>query len=122
MWCRAGRPRYENDSDYINYKNAKRIFRRMHRYGVEIYLNLLNQDLDKNVEIDADKFWKVVKSRKQKSVSKIGAGIKFQYQVVWDRKQLTEEWGHYFKSLYSPSDSSAAVYGRSYLQCKGDFR
>ncbi|XP_053398165.1 uncharacterized protein LOC128556626 [Mercenaria mercenaria] len=104
-WCRDGRPRNEASISYANYKNSKRVFRRMHRICIENYLTSIDQELDKTAEIDSDQFWKLVRHRKKKSQSKMSSGIKFHDTVVRDREQLTEQWGLYFKSLYSPAES-----------------
>ena len=51
---------------YIQYKYAKREFRRAHGQKVKTYLNDLEEDFDGNAETDSCAFWKLV-NRKRKT-------------------------------------------------------
>ena len=103
LWCREGRPRDITNLFYIEYKNAKRDFKRLHNYHVNQYLRQLDHEIDKTAEADSEKFWKIVNSRKNSTKCSSGAGIKFNDTIYRDKQDLTEQWGLYFKDLYSPS-------------------
>ena len=72
-----GRPRNTDYMKYKDYKEAKRAFRKLHRLVVNAYLSKQDSELDKIAEVDGNRFWKIVYSKKKGSRSRTGAGIKF---------------------------------------------
>lgn len=103
LWCCAGRPRDTNDPSYIQYKSAKCDFRRLHRKCVINFLQSLNEDIDRCAEIDSNRFWKLVNSRRRQGTPKRGAGINFNGNLIRDRDQVTDNWCNYFQNLYTPT-------------------
>ena len=100
QWCNAGRPRQCLKVSYRQYKAAKCDFKRLHRKVVSEYLKSLNDDIDRSAEINSCRFWKLVNARRKGNRSNIGAGIKFDNEVIRDRDQLTDTWCNYFNRLY----------------------
>jgi len=104
VWCQAGRPRDHMSKEYIDYKSRKTAFRAAHRRYVESFLSDLDRDLEDAAFRDSARFWKLLRSRKGKSKSTIGAGISFEGTVYRSREDICEQWAKYFRTLYSCSD------------------
>ena len=82
-------------------------FRKLHRVKVEQFLDGLNAEIDQAAEIDSAYFWKLVNQRKRSSNSSPGCEIKFNGVTYRDSKAKAEQWGSYFKEIYTPSISSS---------------
>ncbi|XP_045157960.2 uncharacterized protein LOC123524101 [Mercenaria mercenaria] len=106
IWCQHGRPKEKGNEHYTEYKSAKREFRRYHRYCTAQYMTELDREIDQTAELDSRMFWKLVNNRRKQSYRKLGAGMKFNDTVFWDQQEITEQWGHYFKKLYTPTADS----------------
>lgn len=104
-WCRAGRPRDPDVPEYQHYKNGKTAFRRAHRQCVLRYLSSLDDDLEEAARSNSTIFWNLVRSRRGKFRSTLGAGIRFDGEVYRSREDLTGQWARYFQRLYEPSIS-----------------
>ncbi|KAL4220325.1 hypothetical protein ACF0H5_020732 [Mactra antiquata] len=81
-WCGAGRPRNKCHEAYHNYKQAKCDFRRLHRRIVMNYLHQKDLELDQAAELDANRFWKTVKSRRQNKFGQNGTALNFDGEIV----------------------------------------
>ena len=68
-------------------------------------MSQLESELDRTAELDSYRFWRMVKSRRKNTSETLGSGIKFNGVTVRDRQQITANWGIYFKSLYTPTES-----------------
>jgi len=66
-WIDAGRPKC--GSVYHSYKDAKREFRRLHRYHTTQYMLTIDHDLDNMAQSNSGNFWKTIKKRKSKQQS-----------------------------------------------------
>ena len=62
---------------YKEYKDAKRLFRRVHRQIVDSHLLKVHEDIDKLAEVDSGMFWREVNKRRKKSTSEPGLEINF---------------------------------------------
>ena len=104
-WVSVGRPRDSNNVHYREYKNAKRLFRRVHRQVVESYCLKIHEDIDKLAEIDSGLFWREINKRRKQSTSDPGIEINFDGNIVRDPQLIANEWGNYFKQLYTPDSN-----------------
>lgn len=104
-WCRAGRPRDPDIQQYQQYKNGKAVFRRAHRRCVLQYMSSLDSDLESAARTNSARFWKLIKTRRGKYRSTLGAGIRFNGQMYRGREDLCEQWAKYFCEIYKPSTS-----------------
>ena len=66
-WIITGHPRDGDNEYYKSYKNAKKIFRRLHRQTVQNYLKQMHKDIDNLAEVDSGMFWREVKLRRKRS-------------------------------------------------------
>ena len=105
-WVAEGRPRGSMFSSFINYKEAKRLFRLQHRVCAENHLLELNAEIDQAAEVDSWFFWKKVNHCRQQSQTHAGSEIRFDNRVCRDPVDIVSEWVFYFKKLYSESNSS----------------
>ena len=71
-------------SSFINYKEAKRLFRLQHRVCAENHLLELNAEIDQAAEVDSRFFWKKVNHRRQQSQTHAGSEIRFDNRVCRD--------------------------------------
>ena len=99
-WIAEGRPRGCMFSSFINYKEAKRLFRLQQRVCAENYLLELNAEIDQAAEVDSRFFWKKVNSRRQQSQTHAGSEIRFDNRVCLDPVDIVSEWGFYFKKQF----------------------
>ena len=104
VWINDDRPRGNNYKSYKLYKIAKSKFRKLHRYHAQLYLNKLDEEIDRTAEIDQTQFWKLINKRR-KSKSQTGAEIKFNGVVYRDQSCITNQWQKYFQNLYTPSNN-----------------
>lgn len=105
-WVSCGRPRGKESSAYNIYKNAKRLFRKKHRYAVDEYFKKKVDEIDKLAEVDSSLFWRLVNGRRKQSASAPGAEINFNGRIASSPQEITDEWANYFRALYTPSENT----------------
>lgn len=98
---------FQTTKTFKKYKRLKVLFRQLHGRSVNSFVLELNNQLEKDAEIDKERFWRTVKSRKCKPSLVTGAGIKFSLKKNRSRGDLTAQWCEYFKNFYSISESPA---------------
>ena len=102
-WIESGRSRDPYNMFYRSYKQSKCKFRNMHRKCASNYLQKLNDDIDRAAELNITDFWKLVNARRNRSNVRAGVELEFDGTVYRDSKQITDQWGKYFRKLYTPS-------------------
>ena len=80
---------------YKECKDAKRLFRRIHRQIVDPYLLKVQNDIDK-----------LVNKCRKKSISEPGLEINFGGTNIRERQLIANEWGYYFQELFTPAQSA----------------
>ena len=105
-WILAGRPRGDVFIVYREYKEAKRVFRRMHRLASTKYIQQINADIDNAAGIESPLFWRLFNS-KQKQTQNMSNEIKFEHSVFRNSSEICHEWGAHFANLYSDTDSES---------------
>ncbi|MES9879758.1 MAG: reverse transcriptase family protein [Sedimenticola sp.] len=106
QWISDGRPRGDNYPSYVNYKEAKRSFRNLHRRQVDNYLTNINSEIDASAEFDRNYFWRLVNARRNKSCASPGVEMMFDNEITREPSTITEGWGQYFQKLYEPSNEA----------------
>ena len=100
LWIRAGRPRDIENPLYIEYKDAKRIFRKILRnLYAELERELFNK-IDIAAEKDQHLFWNLLnrnKGRKNRISELVANGSTYRTP-----KETTKVWSDYFHDLYTP--------------------
>ena len=102
IWIKAGRPRSSENPLLSDYKNAKRVFRRILR---NLYISLEREflnEIDKSAETDQHLFWNLLnrnKSRKSKY-----SEMTVNNKTYRTPREITQMWADYFSDLYSPKD------------------
>ena len=101
-WDAVGKPRDPDNSFLMAYKNCKRIFRSELRRKEREYETEQVSNLVETHDIDHVAFWSLVnKSRKHPpKVSPVDLGT----TILTDPEDICNEWGRYFKRLYTPKD------------------
>ena len=108
VWISEGRPRGNGYDSYLQYKEAKRIFRQYHRKCAQMYLKTQNEEIDRAAEVNSEYFWKLVNKRKNSnSVTNIGSEIKFDSHTCRDPEEICNQWSYYFGSLYKAADEDS---------------
>ena len=101
-WKQMGCPRGDHPC-YLEYKNAKRLFRQSQRQSEIEYEQQKIKDITKYHEIDQTFFWYLVNKRKECDKSahplKLANG-----KTVCNPSDICDEWSKYFESLYQPVD------------------
>ena len=105
-WITAGRPRDSSNTFYKEYKDAKRVFRRLHRQTVDSYCVQMHEDIDKLADVDSGLFWREINKRRKKSSSDPGSEINFNGNNVREPQLIATEWGNYFQELYTPDENN----------------
>ena len=103
VWIEGGKR--STGESYLEYKNSKRVFRKLHRIVVQRYIQKMYCEIDKAAELDHDTFWRLVNSRRKPSCSNPGSELCFDNVTCRDSESIAEGWGCYFSKLYSPSCS-----------------
>ena len=104
-WVRAGRPRDHENTYYIEYKDAKRKFRKEIRKCTYLYEKECMDEINKSNELDQKFFWYTV-NKKRKKTRKINP-IKNDHGVLLTNvEDIRNEWQNYYQKLYSKSQSS----------------
>ena len=107
LWIVNGRSRNPCNIFYVSYKRSKCKFRNLHRKCASLYLQKMNDDIDRAAELNSTDFWKLINSRKNRSNSRAGLELEFDGTIYRDSKQITDKWGEYFKKLYTPSTNDS---------------
>jgi len=68
-------------------------------------MSQLDSELDRTAERDSYRFWRIVKGSRKDTTEHLGSGIKFNGVTIRDLQQITDNWGLYFKSVYTPTES-----------------
>ena len=100
LWIRAGRPRDIENPLYIEYKDAKRIFRKILRnLYAELERELFNK-IDIAAEKDQHLFWNLLNRNKgwKNRISELVANG----STYRTPKEITKVWSDYFQDLYTP--------------------
>lgn len=101
VWILDNRPRGIPFTSYMEYKDAKRIFRQYHRKCADNYLKSLNEEIDSAAGLDSQYFWKLVNTRRNSSSANIGAEIRFDNKICRDPQEICGQWGRFFSCLYT---------------------
>lgn len=101
IWIRNGRPRDVGDLSYMNYKRAKREFRKELRrkaYEEEVqdFSHLANM-----YEINRSNFHKIM-SRRRKIRGNTQNGLKVDNRIVTDEVELLSIWKEHYEDLFTP--------------------
>lgn len=86
-WVMLGKP--QSGPAYIEYKNAKKHFRYLHRKKVNQFLVKTHEEIDKYAEIDSAYFWKLVNNRRKMSNTACGGEMIFNGSTYRDLRLST---------------------------------
>lgn len=100
VWIANGRPRNHDAPSYIEYKDAKRIFRqKLRRFSTEWAIKE-NEKLDTSAEVDQNSFWKLVNAKRTHKSGPPSKGLQFGSTFVKDPVCVIAGWGDYFANIY----------------------
>ena len=105
QWILCGKPRGNDHLTCVEYKNAKRIFRKIHRRKVLSYISKLHEEIDLYADIDSKLFWRCINRRRPKSRSAVGNELVFNDIVYRNPLLINENWATYFSDLYTPTEN-----------------
>ena len=105
MWIDEGRPKC--GSVYHSYKDAKREFRRLHRYHTTQYMLTIDHELDSMAQSNSVNFWKTIKKRKTKQQS-FSVGLEFDGVKARDPDRIRNDWANYLIYACRPLSVSLA--------------
>jgi hypothetical protein len=88
---------------YIDYKNSKKKFRKVHRQASLSHTENQEKEIDDAAEFDNNEFWRLINKRRKKTSYTSGFEMNFDGVLHKDPKIINEKWMCYFKDLYSPS-------------------
>ena len=100
QWINAGKPRNVTDPIYIQYKDAKMMFRAQQRHCVTQYEIDEMQEIEKRQDIDQRYFWYMV--NKYRRQTKCTYPIQDDYgNILINENEIRNEWTSYYKDLYN---------------------
>ena len=100
QWINAGKPRNATDPIYIQYKDAKRMFRAQQRRCVTQYEIDEMQEIEKCQDIGQRYFWYIV--NKYRRQTKCTYPIQDDNgNILINENEIRNEWTSYYKDLYS---------------------
>ena len=100
VWIKEGRPRDKSNTVFINYKEAKKIFRKQQRRNAYEYEKKSMKELASTQELDQKYFWYRVNKNKRalKSISPI---VGSDGEILTNVDDIRSDWNLYYKDLYS---------------------
>ena len=116
-WKAAGRPRDQNNPHWIQYKNAKREFRklqRQHEYNEEIKCM---KEIEAFGTIDCKMYWHIVNKSRKIQRKKISLIKDTNGVIVSDPETIRTIWADYFKNLFTCHDG---LQDNGYIEDIGD--
>ena len=98
-WVYLGRPKTENCVEWLEYKDAKRIFRREIKYIQNEYEKKEMEELIRTAECDKNKFWSRVK-RSRRNIKTNSYAVKNKKgTVVQELSEVVKVWEEHFSNL-----------------------
>ena len=105
-WITQGKLRGNIHPTYKMYKLAKALFRRKHRFYVQVYMKKQIEEIDRLAEVNSDLFWRHVNSRRKKSNSFSGSELNFNGRIVSTPQEVADGWAKHFETLYGRHEGS----------------
>ncbi len=103
-WLNAGRPR-ENHPAWLEYKEAKRLFRRDQRRASLAHETSYLDEVSKTQEIDQRAFWKLINKRRNPRNRHTNPVVNKEGNTIRDPDGIVRVWENYYGDLYTPSDA-----------------
>lgn len=105
-WKRNGQPRDEKNRYWLEYKEAKRLFRQEQRRAACLQGIKHVENLRKYGDLDQRRFWQIVrkKTKKRGSCSLVQPLVGANGDILTDPDDIREGWRSYYEKLYTPLD------------------
>ena len=101
IWVEAGRPRESDNAYFLNYKNAKREFRKaLRRKAYEHEVKCFENDVCL-FDMDRCNFQKIM-SKKRKWHGNDKNELKVDGRIIRDENELLDVWKRHYEDLYTP--------------------
>ena len=106
-WLKEGPPRGRNYKSFCEYKEAKRKLRKEQRRCVKDFRLKEIEEIAKANELDYERFWRLINSRK---CCKCSAPIlELENEICVDPQDIAEKWADYFENLYTPAEDGEST-------------
>ena len=106
VWIRAGKPRDHSNPSFHEYKQAKRQFRCKMRQSVRQEERNFFQEIDMFSEVDQNRFWSLINSKRKRKGSKV-VEIKVGQKTYRGTEEVLEAWEEHFTQLYSSDEDNS---------------
>jgi hypothetical protein len=100
-WRVSGKERSKNTLSYVEYKEAKRIFRCKHRNVVKEYEGELWDELETAAELDQRLFWSTLRRKRDNKGIRVNE-LKTDKGIYRETGDIINAWKEHFEILYSP--------------------
>lgn len=100
-WVAAGRLR-GNDPIWLEYKGAKKQFRKEQRVAALAYETKYLDDVSKTQEIDQRSFWQLINKRRKQRNNQPRPVVDKEGKTIRDFDNIVRVWGEYYGDLYTP--------------------
>lgn len=100
LWTNEGRPRGRSYQTFVDYKDAKRMFRKEQRNCVTAHDAKEYEDMAREAEQNYDSFWRMVNSRKRGKKEPLI--LEVNGEILDDPQCIAEKWANYFEDLHKP--------------------
>ena len=104
-WLREGRPRGHEFISYVEYKYAKRDFRKKMRELAFKDEQQFYEEIEQASSIDQNNFWRLINSKRKKKGSCVYE-LKVNDKIYRHPVDILESWEEHFTNLYSETDAS----------------
>ena len=105
-WLNNGQSRNRDDEYYVNYKNRKKIFRRVLRKASQTFVDKSITDIQNAAECDVRLFWKLIKAKKVKKAFPCLEIIQNEH-IVSTPEEVLSSFGNFYSILYDDGQTSS---------------
>ena len=97
-WAKDGCPRGQHNQTYVEYKEAKRLFRREQRRCIQEYSLREYANMSSTLEQDQNRFWKLLNLTKKNKRSDVN--LEIGDEMVHHPHKITGLWASYSEDLH----------------------
>lgn len=99
-WVSAGRPRDKNNKVWVEYKQAKKDFRRSQREEQHRFHLKQIENMCKQAELDQKGFWYVINKARKGKAAKVKPVKGEDGKLLTNPTEIAEDWRKYYENLF----------------------
>ena len=103
-WIADGRPRNVEDESFVNYKQARKEFRKVQRRAIYEEETKLFQRFEEQYDVDRSMFMKKVSNQRKKRDFPNQLTLEVCGRLIEDEDELLKVWKQHYEGLYMPTN------------------